>query len=358
MVRNVDSPSKFLMYPRFIQVVLNHQVDDMTIHNTRYTFLALIQKVFANTRRVGKGFSGVKTLLYASMLVPSQQQAEADVEDRNSQRLEILQLKQKLKRLERKKKLKSFRLNRLRRVGAAQRVESFSNTVLDEEFDKEVVIDDESQGRLNQEVVNAVSKGVSAVSAPELGSATELTVFDDEDVTMTMAQTLIKLKAEKARIIDEKIAQKLHDEEEPKKKRVADETLLQESFKKLRAAEVSGFESTQEIPIDDPKEITKNDVQNMLEIVPYALSNHELSDNSAANTLDNKDTPLSCSIIVEEVEAPQVVTLINEPVVNKPTIPVSTENANESVQEDVAAFEKNDFYNPFHSPVLEESSHL
>nr|GEX28990.1 hypothetical protein [Tanacetum cinerariifolium] len=180
-------------------VVLNHQVDDMTIHNTRYTFPALIQKVFANTRRVGKGFSCVKTPLYASMLVPSQQQAEADVE--------------KLKRLERKKKLKSFRLNRLRRVGAAQRVESFSNIVLDEEFDKEVAIDDESQGRLNQEVVNAVSKGVSGVSAPELGSATELTVFDDEDVTMTMAQTLIKLKAEKARILDEKIAQKLHDEE-------------------------------------------------------------------------------------------------------------------------------------------------
>nr|GFA85444.1 hypothetical protein [Tanacetum cinerariifolium] len=42
-----------------------------------------------------------------------------------------------------------------------------------------------------------------------------------------------------------------------KKKRVADETLLQESFKKLRAAEVSGSESTQEIPTDYPKEITK-----------------------------------------------------------------------------------------------------
>nr|GEW79379.1 hypothetical protein [Tanacetum cinerariifolium] len=86
--------------------------------------------------------------------------------------------------------------------------------LVDKELDKEeVAMDAESQGRLNQEDVNAASKGVSAISAPELVSTTEPTVFDDEDVTMTMAQTLIKLKAEKAKIIDEQIAQKLHDKE-------------------------------------------------------------------------------------------------------------------------------------------------
>nr|GEU31184.1 retrovirus-related Pol polyprotein from transposon TNT 1-94 [Tanacetum cinerariifolium] len=37
----------------------------------------------------------------------------------------------------------------------------------------------------------------------------EPTVFDDEEVTMTMARTLIKLKAEKAKLLDEQIAQKL-----------------------------------------------------------------------------------------------------------------------------------------------------
>nr|GEV24898.1 hypothetical protein [Tanacetum cinerariifolium] len=52
MVRNVDSPSKFLMYPCFLQVVINNQEDDLTSHNTRYTSLALTQKVFANIRRV------------------------------------------------------------------------------------------------------------------------------------------------------------------------------------------------------------------------------------------------------------------------------------------------------------------
>nr|GEV25399.1 hypothetical protein [Tanacetum cinerariifolium] len=58
------------------------------------------------------------------------------------------------------------------------------------------------------------------------------------------------------------------DVQKTKKKRVTDDTLLQESFKKLRAAEVLGSESTQEIPTDDLKEITEDDVQNMLEIVP------------------------------------------------------------------------------------------
>nr|GEY37473.1 hypothetical protein [Tanacetum cinerariifolium] len=43
-----------------------------------YTSHALTQKVFANMRRIGKGFSGVDTPLFDSMLVPQQAQ---DVED-------------------------------------------------------------------------------------------------------------------------------------------------------------------------------------------------------------------------------------------------------------------------------------
>nr|GEZ61001.1 hypothetical protein [Tanacetum cinerariifolium] len=80
MVRNVDSPSKFLMYPCFLQVVMDNQVADLTSHNTRYTSHALTQKVFANIRRVGKGFSEVETPLFALMLVQPQPQAEEEAE--------------------------------------------------------------------------------------------------------------------------------------------------------------------------------------------------------------------------------------------------------------------------------------
>nr|GEY70343.1 ribonuclease H-like domain-containing protein [Tanacetum cinerariifolium] len=220
-------------------------------------------------RRVGKGFSGVKTHLFASMMVPPQPQAaeiEEEVEsptapappspiishapppqdpthiphaiapalppqeqptttfessmsllntlmetcatlcqkvaeleqDKHTQVLEIIKLKKMVKKLEKKKRLKYSRLKRLRK------------------------------GRIDQEEVNAATKDVNAA---------EPIVFDDEEVTMTMDQTLIKLKAEKAKLLDEQMAQR-------------------ESFKKLKAVLVSGFESTQETPSNDLKEMT------------------------------------------------------------------------------------------------------
>nr|GFC14591.1 hypothetical protein [Tanacetum cinerariifolium] len=51
-------------------------VDDLSSHNTSYTSSTLTQKVFANMWRVGKGFSGVETPLFALMLVQPQPQAE------------------------------------------------------------------------------------------------------------------------------------------------------------------------------------------------------------------------------------------------------------------------------------------
>nr|GEZ35441.1 hypothetical protein [Tanacetum cinerariifolium] len=103
------------------------------------------------------------------------------------------------------------------------------------------------------------------------------------------------MKAEKARLLDEQMAKRLHDEkveqaaarekqekdylekakeykkvqtlfkpdkvvEEPQKKRVAEETLLQESFKKLKAVEVLGSHSTQDTLTHDPKEMSEEDV--------------------------------------------------------------------------------------------------
>nr|GEW04596.1 putative ribonuclease H-like domain-containing protein [Tanacetum cinerariifolium] len=178
MVRNVDSPSKFLMYPQFLQVIINAQVDDLSSHNTKYTSHALTQKVFANMRRVGKGFSGVETILFASMLVQPQaakEEEEEDEQDKLTQALEIIKLKKRVMKLEKKKKSMYSGLKRLRKVG-----------------------------RITQKDVSANTKDVNAA---------EPTVFDDEEVTMTMAQTLIKMKAKKARLLDEQMAQRLHDEE-------------------------------------------------------------------------------------------------------------------------------------------------
>nr|GEU65654.1 hypothetical protein [Tanacetum cinerariifolium] len=72
LVRNVDNSSKFYMYHCFIQLIIQNQVGDLSTHTTRFISPALTQKVFANMRRVGKGFSGVETPLFEGMLADRQ----------------------------------------------------------------------------------------------------------------------------------------------------------------------------------------------------------------------------------------------------------------------------------------------
>nr|GEV75489.1 hypothetical protein [Tanacetum cinerariifolium] len=264
--------------------------------------------------------TGVETPLFASMLVqPQPQDTEekkvAELEQaKHTQALEILKLKKRVKKLEKKKRSKYSGFKRLRKVGTSERVKSSNDTIVGAQEDAS-----KQEGRLKLQIQMRISlcKGANAA---------EPTVFDDEEVTMTMAQTLIKMKAKKATLHDEQIAQKLHEEEvkkaaakekqekddlerakvlqkqyeekeenidwnavvdqvqerhlnnirkyqslkrkpvsiaqarknmiiylknmagykmehfreEPKKKRVTEETLLQESFRKLKAVEVSG----------------------------------------------------------------------------------------------------------------------
>ncbi|GJV80416.1 hypothetical protein Tco_1516286 [Tanacetum coccineum] len=69
MVKNLDSRSKFLMYPRFIQILLNKHQRLLLPHKRTYVAPTLTQKLFSNMRRVSKGYTGVDILLFSSMLV-------------------------------------------------------------------------------------------------------------------------------------------------------------------------------------------------------------------------------------------------------------------------------------------------
>nr|GEX69867.1 hypothetical protein [Tanacetum cinerariifolium] len=79
LVRNVDSSTKFYMYPRFLQLMIRAQVGDLSSYSTKYSSPAPTQKVFANIRRVEKGFYGVETPLFEGMIVV-QQVGEGDDE--------------------------------------------------------------------------------------------------------------------------------------------------------------------------------------------------------------------------------------------------------------------------------------
>nr|GEV32682.1 putative ribonuclease H-like domain-containing protein [Tanacetum cinerariifolium] len=234
------------------------------------------------------------------------------------------QAKEEVKEVRKEKEIQGFRVQEAKKGEKIEATNADKDiTLVDVDTQEEVAkMDAKLQGRIDQDdKVNAASKGATAV---------EPTVFDDEEVTMTMAQILIKMKAKKATLLDEQIAQKLKyqslkkkpvsiaqakknmiiylknmagykmkhfrgmtydkvrpifkreykkvqtffkpdkDIEEPKKKRVTEETLLQESFKKLKAVKVLGSESTQETPSNDPKEMSEEDVQNILEIIPMS----------------------------------------------------------------------------------------
>ncbi|GJY13030.1 putative ribonuclease H-like domain-containing protein [Tanacetum coccineum] len=74
MVKNLDNAGKLLMYPRFIQVFLDNQLDGMSSHKRIYVTPSHTKKIFANMRRQGKDFSGKETPLFPTMVVQAQEE--------------------------------------------------------------------------------------------------------------------------------------------------------------------------------------------------------------------------------------------------------------------------------------------
>ncbi|GKD72061.1 hypothetical protein Tco_1330343 [Tanacetum coccineum] len=75
MVKNLDNVSgNFLMYPRFVQVFVNQQLDGLPSHKRIYDAPSHTKKIFRNMKRVGKGFSGRVTPLFPTMVVQNQQE--------------------------------------------------------------------------------------------------------------------------------------------------------------------------------------------------------------------------------------------------------------------------------------------
>ncbi|GJX65286.1 retrovirus-related pol polyprotein from transposon TNT 1-94 [Tanacetum coccineum] len=122
----------------------------------------------------------------------------------------------------------------------------------------------------------------------------------------------------------------------------------------------SGINSTnfQDSSEDSQSVPSKTDLDNLfgpLYEEYYAMNSPKVSDNSAANTLDNENTSSSFSIVVEEDEAPQIVSSSPDEVATGLNSHVLNENADELVQQDVAKFNGNIFYYPSQTPIFEEA---
>nr|GEV73496.1 hypothetical protein [Tanacetum cinerariifolium] len=67
------------MFPKFVQLIVDHQLGDMSHHQDIYDYPLLTKKVFANMKRVGTSFSGVITPLFENMLVPAAEEVAPKV---------------------------------------------------------------------------------------------------------------------------------------------------------------------------------------------------------------------------------------------------------------------------------------
>nr|GEU31703.1 retrovirus-related Pol polyprotein from transposon TNT 1-94 [Tanacetum cinerariifolium] len=157
LVRNVDSTSKFYLYPRFIQLLIKKQV--------------------------GKGFSRVETPLFEGMLVGQVIEEGGDKEehveddtaaqrddalkpsipsptpptlplqppkdvlstsqyDKVAQALEITKLKRRVKKLKKRNMVRVLKMQRLKRVGTLQRVDTLEDTMMDDASNQGRIIDE------------------------------------------------------------------------------------------------------------------------------------------------------------------------------------------------------------------------
>nr|GEU53256.1 copia protein [Tanacetum cinerariifolium] len=169
MLRNLDNVSgKFLMYPRFIETFLDKQLDGLPTHIEKYDVLFNTKKVFANMKRIDKGFSGKETPLFLTMVGPNQVQTSEDG------------LERRVKKLKKKQRSRSHKLKRLYKVGLTTRVISSSD---DEALDKE---DTSKQGRIDEidvdeDITLVVTTAKMIIDA----------VVDDVQVTTAIADILV-----------------------------------------------------------------------------------------------------------------------------------------------------------------------
>nr|GFA37131.1 hypothetical protein [Tanacetum cinerariifolium] len=223
------------MYPRFLQLIIRKQVGDLSTHTTKYTSPALTQKVFANMRGVGKGFSGVETSLFEGMLVaqevgecvadaehdegvpaagvvtegdvsvvndevptdskepsipsltpptpPPQPSQDIPFTSQISQALEITKLKRWVKKLEKRNKVKVLKLRRLQKVRTSQRVETSDETVMDNVSNQERMIADMDAD------VDVVLEEVKEVVADAKANQEEAKVDESVDIQGRKAES-------------------------------------------------------------------------------------------------------------------------------------------------------------------------
>ncbi|GJT78777.1 hypothetical protein Tco_1045502 [Tanacetum coccineum] len=139
MVKNLDNAGKFLMYPRFIQVFLDNQLEGMSSHKRIYVTPSHTKKIFANMRRQGKDFSERETSLSPTMVVQAQEEIGGQKERTLREHKDCLSLgdykfKEESQEVREERRV-THKLRRLYQVGRSARVVSFDEASLGDQED-------------------------------------------------------------------------------------------------------------------------------------------------------------------------------------------------------------------------------
>nr|GEY39068.1 hypothetical protein [Tanacetum cinerariifolium] len=244
---------------------LNNTDDYLASHNIKYTSPALTQKVFASIRRIGNGFSGVEIPLFDAMLVPQQVQADdAEVEeaedednelmktcatltkkvanleqDKISQALKIVKLKQRFRRMEKKRRNMHSGLKRLKKAKAyhldlqhAEKVLIMHDTGEAEPNEVEQVLEVVTTAKLMTEVVTTaapitIAAQVPKPSAPRKRRGVVIQDLEETVVASVIVHSEVKSKDKgKGILIQEPKPLKRKAQKQVKRKEKQDNTVM------------------------------------------------------------------------------------------------------------------------------------
>nr|GEX75789.1 ribonuclease H-like domain-containing protein [Tanacetum cinerariifolium] len=219
--------SKLTFYKAFFSPQWKAQVGDPSLYSIKYSSLPLAQKVFANMRRVEKGFSEVDTPLFEGMLVAQQVDESAaevnvvdvpavGVADEGAADVNVVvvltavdepsipsptpptqpppplqDLPSTSQKLERRNKLKVSKLRRLKRVGTAQRVDTSNDTVKDDDIAKDVVVDAEIEGSVDVQGRQAESQ--AQIYQINLEHADKVLSIQDDEIEPAELQDVVEV---------------------------------------------------------------------------------------------------------------------------------------------------------------------
>ncbi|GJX08178.1 hypothetical protein Tco_0196110 [Tanacetum coccineum] len=260
MVKHLDGGVNFLLYLHFLQVFINQQLGNMSAHKKIFVNPFHIKKDFANMTRAGKDFSRRITPLFDTMMVQPVKEMGEDSDHltdstlipiidqpssssqpkkaKDAQAKEIVVLKKGIQRLKRRKMSRPTGLKRLSKVSMSRRFESSEDqeslgapkdaskqgrSIEDIDDDVDVSLVDKAQEKQNDDLMfdsGVLEDDVMHVEAkvdgkdkhsktPDDSTASEAVTtasIDDSVVPttneeITLAQTLIQIKAVKPKVI-------------------------------------------------------------------------------------------------------------------------------------------------------------